>query len=130
MRGARLYRYAGMTARVDSPSVLVLLARGWRIEHVDERYSSVLMSKEEVPEHDADHFSPSRRDGLSLGLGDLPRAPRRPRGLESPRRSDLTASALLFALFLVLLAGAAGASRVLDLLFAGETFDGAGEVIR
>lgn len=37
------YRYASATTRVDSPSWLVLLAKGWTIEHVDERYWSVLM---------------------------------------------------------------------------------------
>jgi hypothetical protein len=43
----RLFRRASALSR--SPGWLVLLALGWTIEAVDDRYWSVLMSREESP---------------------------------------------------------------------------------
>lgn len=41
-----LIRYAGVSSRADSPSVFVLLARGFVIEAVDERYDTFVMRKD------------------------------------------------------------------------------------
>jgi hypothetical protein len=40
------YRYASATTHKGSPGWLVMLALGWKIENVDERYWSVLMRRE------------------------------------------------------------------------------------
>ena len=42
----RLYRWASSLSR--SPGFLVLVALGWTIEAVDERYHSVLLSRPET----------------------------------------------------------------------------------
>jgi len=42
----RLFRWASLLSR--SPGLLVLLALGWTIEAVDERYHSVLLSRAEM----------------------------------------------------------------------------------
>lgn len=44
----RLFRWASSLSR--SPGLLVLLALGWTIEAVDERYHSVLLSRPETPD--------------------------------------------------------------------------------
>jgi hypothetical protein len=41
----RLFRWASSLSR--SPGLLVLLALGWTIEAVDERYYSVLLNRDE-----------------------------------------------------------------------------------
>jgi hypothetical protein len=43
----RMFRWASSLSR--SPGLLVLLALGWTIETVDERYHSVLLSRPETP---------------------------------------------------------------------------------
>ena len=43
----RLFQWASSLSR--SPGFLVLLALGWTIEAVDERYQSVLLSRAETP---------------------------------------------------------------------------------
>lgn len=44
---AFLYRWAAVAARADSPSIAELVADGWTVEHVDPRYGTALMRKEE-----------------------------------------------------------------------------------
>lgn len=45
---ARIFRWAYGRSSPGSPGWLVLLALGWTVEAVDERYWSVLMSRPEV----------------------------------------------------------------------------------
>jgi hypothetical protein len=42
------YRYAGMLARTDSPSVAELEADGWVVTHIDPRYQTRLMRRSVV----------------------------------------------------------------------------------
>ena len=44
----RVFRWASSLTR--SPGWLVLLALGWSIEAIDERYYSVLLSRAETPD--------------------------------------------------------------------------------
>lgn len=126
MGDARIYVRAGVSARRDSPSVLVLLAKGYEIEHVDPVYDSFLMSKAEAPtdaNSSGDPLPPPRRDRLPLrrrGAPDLPR----PLGGLAPAPALVVAGVVL-ALFLLLVAAGELVARV----FTPEHFDGAGEVV-
>lgn len=48
MSDVRVYRW--ISAFSKGPSFLVLLARGWTLEWIDERYWSVLVSRPEPTE--------------------------------------------------------------------------------
>lgn len=45
---ARLFRWAHGRSLPGSPGWLVLLALGWTVEAVDDRYGSVLMCRSEI----------------------------------------------------------------------------------
>jgi hypothetical protein len=46
-----LYRRAGVRARADSPSVAELEADGWTVEHIEPRYGTALMRREDDALH-------------------------------------------------------------------------------